>query len=73
MLSIVPLMQGGGLFETGAGGSAPKHVEQFTHEGYLRWDSLGEFLALAVSLEHLGSVYNNPKALVFRSLRSSYR
>jgi isocitrate dehydrogenase len=64
MLSIVPLMQGGGLFETGAGGSAPKHVEQFTHEGYLRWDSLGEFLALAVSLEHLGSVYNNPKALV---------
>ena len=64
MLSIVPLMQGGGLFETGAGGSAPKHVEQFTNEGYLRWDSLGEFLALAVSLEHLGSVYNNPKALV---------
>jgi isocitrate dehydrogenase len=64
MLSIVPLMQGGGLFETGAGGSAPKHVEQFTHEGYLRWDSLGEFLALAVSLEHLDSVYNNPKALV---------
>jgi isocitrate dehydrogenase len=64
MLSIVPLMSGGGLFETGAGGSAPKHVEQFTTEGYLRWDSLGEFLALAVSLEHLGSVYNNPKALV---------
>ncbi|CAM2997865.1 NADP-dependent isocitrate dehydrogenase [Flavobacterium frigoris] len=64
MLSIVPLMSGGGLFETGAGGSAPKHVEQFTSEGYLRWDSLGEFLALAVSLEHLGSVYNNPKALV---------
>jgi isocitrate dehydrogenase len=64
MLSIVPLMNGGGLFETGAGGSAPKHVEQFTSEGYLRWDSLGEFLALAVSLEHLGSVYNNPKALV---------
>jgi isocitrate dehydrogenase len=64
MLSIVPLMNGGGLFETGAGGSAPKHVEQFTQEGYLRWDSLGEFLALAVSLEHLGSVYNNPKALV---------
>jgi isocitrate dehydrogenase len=64
MLSIVPLMQGGGLFETGAGGSAPKHVEQFTHEGYLRWDSLGEFLALAVSLEHLGSAYTNPKALV---------
>jgi isocitrate dehydrogenase len=64
MLSIVPLMNGGGLFETGAGGSAPKHVEQFTTEGYLRWDSLGEFLALAVSLEHLGSVYDNPKALV---------
>jgi isocitrate dehydrogenase len=64
MLSIVPLMNGGGLFETGAGGSAPKHAEQFTQEGYLRWDSLGEFLALAVSLEHLGSVYNNPKALV---------
>jgi isocitrate dehydrogenase len=57
-------MSGGGLFETGAGGSAPKHVEQFTHEGYLRWDSLGEFLALAVSLEHLGSAYTNPKALV---------
>jgi isocitrate dehydrogenase len=57
-------MNGGGLFETGAGGSAPKHVEQFTQEGYLRWDSLGEFLALAVSLEHLGSIYNNPKALV---------
>src|SRR5690606_11738454 len=54
MLSIVPLMNGGGLFETGAGGSAPKHVEQFLKEGYLRWDSLGEFLALAVSLEHLG-------------------
>lgn len=64
MLSIVPLMNGGGMFETGAGGSAPKHVEQFTQEGYLRWDSLGEFLALAVSLEHLGSVFNNPKALV---------
>jgi isocitrate dehydrogenase len=64
MLSIVPLMNGGGMFETGAGGSAPKHVEQFTKEGYLRWDSLGEFLALAVSLEHLGSVFNNPKALV---------
>jgi isocitrate dehydrogenase len=61
MLSIVPLMNGGGLFETGAGGSAPKHVEQFTH-GYLRWDSL-EFLA--VSLEHLGSVYNN-KSISFQ-------
>lgn len=64
MLSIVPLMNGGGLFETGAGGSAPKHVEQFLEEGHLRWDSLGEFLALAVSLEHLGTNYNNPKALI---------
>lgn len=64
MLSIVPLMNGGGLFETGAGGSAPKHVEQFLKEGYLRWDSLGEFLALAVSLEHLGQTQNNAKALV---------
>jgi isocitrate dehydrogenase len=64
MLSIVPLMNGGGLFETGAGGSAPKHVEQFTEEGHLRWDSLGEFLALAVSLEHLGQAFNNPEALL---------
>lgn len=64
MLSIVPLMNGGGLFETGAGGSAPKHVEQFVEEGYLRWDSLGEFLASAVSFEHLGQTQNNPKALV---------
>ncbi|WP_276977983.1 NADP-dependent isocitrate dehydrogenase [Flavobacterium filum] len=64
MLSIVPLMNGGGLFETGAGGSAPKHVEQFIEEGYLRWDSLGEFLALGVSLEHLGQTLNNAKALV---------
>jgi len=64
MLSIVPLMNGGGLFETGAGGSAPKHLEQFIEEGHLRWDSLGEFLALAVSFEHLGTNYNNPKALV---------
>ena len=64
MLSIVPLMNGGGLFETGAGGSAPKHVQQFVKEGHLRWDSLGEFLALAVSLEHLGENYNNSKALV---------
>jgi len=63
MLSIVPLMNGGGLFETGAGGSAPKHVQQFVKEGHLRWDSLGEFLALAVSLEHLGEKYNNSKAL----------
>jgi isocitrate dehydrogenase len=64
MFSIVPLMNGGGLFETGAGGSAPKHVQQFKQEGHLRWDSLGEFLALAVSLEHLGAKYNNPQALV---------
>ncbi|MCT8340840.1 NADP-dependent isocitrate dehydrogenase [Flavobacteriaceae bacterium TK19130] len=64
MLSIVPLMNGGGLFETGAGGSAPKHVQQFVEEGHLRWDSLGEFLALAVSLEHLGNKYNNEKALM---------
>jgi len=64
MLSIVPLMNGGGLFETGAGGSAPKHVQQFTKEGHLRWDSLGEFLALAVSLEHLGTKYTNSKAIV---------
>ncbi|WP_299522855.1 NADP-dependent isocitrate dehydrogenase [uncultured Lutibacter sp.] len=64
MLSVVPLMDGGGLFETGAGGSAPKHVQQFTKEGHLRWDSLGEFLALAVSLEHLGENYKTPKALV---------
>lgn len=64
MLSIVPLMNGGGLFETGAGGSAPKHVQQFVEEGHLRWDSLGEFLALAVSLEHEGTTNDNPKALV---------
>jgi len=64
MLSIVPLMNGGGLFETGAGGSAPKHVEQLLEENHLRWDSLGEFLALAVSLEHLGNTYNNPRATV---------
>ena len=64
MLSIVPLMNGGGLFETGAGGSAPKHVDQFVEEGYLRWDSLGEILALGVSLEHLGQSLNNDKALV---------
>ncbi len=62
MLSIVPLMNGGGLFETGAGGSAPKHVQQFLSENHLRWDSLGEFLALAVSLEHLAVNFNNPKA-----------
>ncbi|HAW05355.1 MAG TPA: NADP-dependent isocitrate dehydrogenase, partial [Saprospirales bacterium] len=62
MLSIVPLMNGGGLFETGAGGSAPKHIQQLLKENHLRWDSLGEFLALAVSLNHLGEKYNNPKA-----------
>ena len=62
MLSIVPLMAGGGLFETGAGGSAPKHVQQFVEEGFLRWDSLGEFLALAASLEHLGNAYDNARA-----------
>lgn len=62
MLSIVPLLAGGGLFETGAGGSAPKHVQQFVKEGYLRWDSLGEFLALAVSLEHLAATFKNEKA-----------
>tara|TARA_B100000795_G_scaffold184614_1_gene140133 strand:+ start:30394 stop:32622 length:2229 start_codon:yes stop_codon:yes gene_type:complete len=64
MLSIVPLMNGGGLFETGAGGSAPKHVQQFVEQGHLRWDSLGEFLALAVSLEHLGSTHHNNKAII---------
>jgi isocitrate dehydrogenase len=64
MLSIVPLMNGGGLFETGAGGSAPKHVQQFEQEGYLRWDSLGEFMALSPSLEHFAEVAGNPKALV---------
>ena len=64
MLSIVPLMNGGGLFETGAGGSAPKHVQQFIKENHLRWDSLGEFLALTVSLEHLGETNNNHKALI---------
>ena len=62
MLSIVPLMSGGGLFETGAGGSAPKHVQQFEKENHLRWDSLGEFLALAASLEHVANVFDNPHA-----------
>ena len=65
MLSIVPLMKGGGLFETGAGGSAPKHVQQFTQENHLRWDSLGEFLALAASFEHLSKVSGNSKAMIF--------
>ncbi|MCA9570589.1 MAG: NADP-dependent isocitrate dehydrogenase, partial [Myxococcales bacterium] len=64
MLSIVPLMQGGGLFETGAGGSAPKHVQQFEKENHLRWDSLGEFLALAVSLEHLADAFDRPNARI---------
>jgi isocitrate dehydrogenase len=64
MLSIVPLINGGGLFETGAGGSAPKHVQQFEKENHLRWDSLGEFLALAASLEHLGTLTSNPKATI---------
>ena len=64
MLSIVPLLAGGGLFETGAGGSAPKHVQQFNAENHLRWDSLGEFLAIAVSLEDLGTKTDNAKALV---------
>ncbi|MFM0300740.1 NADP-dependent isocitrate dehydrogenase [Paraburkholderia sediminicola] len=64
MLSIVPLMAGGGMFETGAGGSAPKHVQQLVEEGFLRWDSLGEFLALAASLEHLSGAYHNPKAQI---------
>ena len=64
MLSIVPLMNGGGLFETGAGGSAPKHVQQFTAENHLRWDSLGEFLALAVSLEHVSGRFSNKKARI---------
>src|SRR5690606_21845237 len=67
MLSIVPLMAGGGLFETGAGGSAPEHVQQFVEENYLRWDSLGEFLALAASLEHLGEQTGNARAAVLAS------
>jgi len=64
MLSVVPLLNGGGLFETGAGGSAPKHVQQFMEEGHLRWDSLGEYMALAASLQHLGEQFDNPSALV---------
>jgi isocitrate dehydrogenase len=64
MLSIVPLMHGGGLFETGSAGSAPKHVEQFVAENYLRWDSLGEFLAFTASLEHLAATFSNAKAKV---------
>jgi isocitrate dehydrogenase len=64
MLSIVPLLNGGGLFETGAGGSAPKHVQQFQKEGHLRWDSLGEYMALGASLQHLGDTFDNPGARV---------
>jgi isocitrate dehydrogenase len=64
MLSVVPLLAGGGLFETGAGGSAPKHVQQFVKEGYLRWDSLGEFSALGASLEHIGRAFENARAQV---------
>jgi len=64
MLSIVPLLNGGGLFETGAGGSAPKHVQQFEQEGHIRWDSLGEYMALAASLHHLGERFDNPAALM---------
>ena len=71
MLSIVPLMNGGGLFETGAGGSAPKHVQQFTSEGHLRWDSLGEFMALVVSLEHFAEVNNNSKAKILSNTLDS--
>ena len=62
MLSVVPLLQGGGMFETGAGGSAPRHVQQFLEEGHLRWDSLGEFCALVVSFEHLGEMFKNDRA-----------
>ncbi|HIP82489.1 MAG TPA: NADP-dependent isocitrate dehydrogenase, partial [Desulfocapsa sulfexigens] len=65
MLSIVPLMNGGGLFETGAGGSAPRHVQQFVKEGHLRWDSLGEFCAMVPSFEHINATYNNEKAALF--------
>ena len=64
MLSVVPLMNGGGLFETGAGGSAPKHVQQLVKENHLRWDSLGEFLALAVAFEHFATTTGNPRAQV---------
>jgi isocitrate dehydrogenase len=71
MLSIVPLINGGGLFETGAGGSAPKHVQQFLKEGHLRWDSLGEFLAIVVSLEHLADTNNNPQAKVLANCLDS--
>jgi isocitrate dehydrogenase len=64
MLSIVPMLEGGGMYETGAGGSAPKHVQQIEEENHLRWDSLGEFMALAVSLEDMGVKQNNPRALL---------
>lgn len=68
MLSIVPLLAGGGLFETGAGGSAPKHVEQFLEEGHLRWDSLGEYLATAAAFEHLGAQGNADADLLGKTL-----
>lgn len=72
MLSIVPLLAGGGLFETGAGGSAPKHVGQFLKEGHLRWDSLGEYLAVAVAFEHMGETLKNEKAtLLSKSLNAA--
>merc|ERR1712061_136475 len=71
MLSVVPLLGGGGMFETGAGGSAPKHVQQFEKEGHLRWDSLGEFLALAVSLEDLAGKMDNPDAKVMADALSA--
>ena len=73
MLSVVPLINGGGLFETGAGGSAPKHVQQLVKENYLRWDSLGEFLALAVSFEHLADVTGNARAQVLGATPSTAR
>merc|ERR1719399_824994 len=73
MLSIVPLLAGGGLFETGAGGSAPKHVQQFVKEGHLRWDSLGEYLALAVSLEDLGAKSGNARATLLANNKSPSR
>ena len=71
MLSIVPLIAGGGLFETGAGGSAPKHVQQFEQEGHLRWDSLGEFLALGAALEHLSTTFDNSQAQILADTLNS--
>ena len=72
MLSIVPLMNGGGLFETGAGGSAPKHVQQLVEENHLRWDSLGEFFALAASFEHLAETFDHKKAKVLAAAASDF-